>query len=93
MNLHEYQAKELFTRYGIPVPAGRIARTPDEAAEAAIALGGTQWVGEAQIPPGGHGKACGVQRAQTPAAGAEAAPARRPARMSPVGMWQSAGGA
>ena len=34
MNFHEYQAKELFAEYGIPVPAGRIARTPDEAAEA-----------------------------------------------------------
>ncbi len=49
MNFHEYQAKELFAEYGIPVPAGRIARTPDEAAEAATALGGTQWVVKAQI--------------------------------------------
>ena len=57
MNFHEYQAKELFAEYGIPVPAGRIARTPDEAAEAAIALGGTQWVVKAQIHAGGRGKA------------------------------------
>ncbi|NBU26435.1 MAG: succinate--CoA ligase subunit beta, partial [Gammaproteobacteria bacterium] len=39
MNLHEYQAKEVFSAYGIPVPAGRVASTPDEAVAAAEALG------------------------------------------------------
>ena len=49
MNFHEYQAKALFTEYGIPVPAGRIASTIDQAAEAARAIGGEQWVVKAQI--------------------------------------------
>ena len=75
MNFHEYQAKELFAEYGIPVPAGRIARTPDEAAEAAIALGGTQWVVKAQIHAGGRGKAGGVKLVKTPEAAKEAAAA------------------
>ncbi|MEO7477936.1 MAG: ADP-forming succinate--CoA ligase subunit beta [Lysobacteraceae bacterium] len=73
MNFHEYQAKELFAEYGIPVPAGRIARTPDEAAEAATALGGTQWVVKAQIHAGGRGKAGGVKLVKTPEAAKEAA--------------------
>ncbi len=75
MNFHEYQAKELFAEYGILVPAGRIARTPDEAAEAAIALGGTQWVVKAQIHAGGRGKAGGVKLVKTPEAAKEAAAA------------------
>jgi len=75
MNFHEYQAKELFAEYGIPVPAGRIARTPDEAAEAATTLGGTQWVVKAQIHAGGRGKAGGVKLVKTPEAAKEAAAA------------------
>ena len=88
MNFHEYQAKELFAEYGIPVPAGRIARTPDEAAEAAIALGGTQWVVKAQIHAGGRGKAGGVKLVKTHEAVKEAA-----AAMLGKGMvtYQSAG--
>jgi len=66
MNFHEYQAKELFADYGIPVPSGRIARTPDEAADAAKALGGEQWVVKAQIHAGGRGKAGGVKLVKTP---------------------------
>jgi succinyl-CoA synthetase beta subunit len=73
MNFHEYQAKELFAEYGIPVPAGRIARTPAEAAEAATALGGSQWVVKAQIHAGGRGKAGGVKLVTTPQAASEAA--------------------
>jgi succinyl-CoA synthetase beta subunit len=61
MNFHEYQAKELFAQFGIPVPAGRIARTAAEAAEAARQLGGEQWVVKAQIHAGGRGKAGGVK--------------------------------
>ena len=61
MNFHEYQAKALFTEYGIPVPAGRIATTIDQAAEAARAIGGEQWVVKAQIHAGGRGKAGGVK--------------------------------
>jgi len=75
MNFHEYQAKELFAEYGIPVPAGRIARTPEEAAEAATALGGTQWVVKAQIHAGGRGKAGGVKLVKTPEAASVAAAA------------------
>jgi succinyl-CoA synthetase beta subunit len=73
MNFHEYQAKELFAEYGIPVPAGRIARTPKEAADAAIELGGTQWVVKAQIHAGGRGKAGGVKLVKTPEAAQDAA--------------------
>lgn len=65
MNFHEYQAKELFAEVGIPVPAGSIARTADEAVEAAKALGGTFWVVKAQIHAGGRGKAGGVKLCKT----------------------------
>ncbi len=65
MNFHEYQAKELFAEYGIPVPPGRIARTPAEAVEAARALGDEQWVVKAQIHAGGRGKAGGVKLVKT----------------------------
>jgi succinyl-CoA synthetase beta subunit len=61
MNFHEYQAKALFADYAIPVPAGRIATTIDQAAEAARAIGGEQWVVKAQIHAGGRGKAGGVK--------------------------------
>ncbi|MFC4727768.1 ADP-forming succinate--CoA ligase subunit beta [Coralloluteibacterium thermophilus] len=61
MNFHEYQAKELFAEYGIPVPAGRVARSPEEAVAAAKALGGDFWVVKAQIHAGGRGKAGGVK--------------------------------
>lgn len=61
MNFHEYQAKELFAEYGIPVPVGRVARTPDQAVEAAKAIGGEHWVVKAQIHAGGRGKAGGVK--------------------------------
>ena len=65
MNFHEYQAKQLFADYGIAVPAGRIARTPDEAVEAAKAIPGDLWVVKAQIHAGGRGKAGGVKLART----------------------------
>jgi len=64
MNLHEYQAKEVFSSYGIPVPAGRVAATPDEAVAAAEALGGSVWVVKAQVHAGGRGKAGGVKLAR-----------------------------
>ena len=64
MNLHEYQAKEVFSAYGIPVPAGRIASTTDEAVAAAEALGGSIWVVKAQVHAGGRGKAGGVKLAR-----------------------------
>jgi succinyl-CoA synthetase beta subunit len=61
MNLHEYQAKDVFRSYGIPVPLGRVAASADEAAEAAAALGGSVWVVKAQVHAGGRGKAGGVK--------------------------------
>ncbi|TVQ37047.1 MAG: ADP-forming succinate--CoA ligase subunit beta [Wenzhouxiangella sp.] len=61
MNFHEYQAKELFEHYGIPVPRGELATTGDEAVAAAERMGGSQWVIKAQIHAGGRGKAGGVK--------------------------------
>jgi succinyl-CoA synthetase beta subunit len=61
MNLHEYQAKQLFAAYGIPVPNGRPAKSPADAAAAAQALGGSLWVVKAQVHAGGRGKAGGVK--------------------------------
>ena len=65
MNFHEYQAKQLFADYGIPVPPGRIASTPEQAMDAARALGGDEWVVKAQIHAGGRGKAGGVKLVKT----------------------------
>jgi succinyl-CoA synthetase beta subunit len=73
MNLHEYQAKELFRKYGIPVPQGRVAGTPEEAVAAAGALGGAVWVIKAQVHAGGRGKAGGVKLARDPEAVRKAA--------------------
>jgi succinyl-CoA synthetase beta subunit len=61
MNLHEYQAKELFAQYGIPVPRGRVAASVEEALAAARELGGALWVVKAQVHAGGRGKAGGVR--------------------------------
>jgi succinyl-CoA synthetase beta subunit len=64
MNLHEYQAKDVFRNYGIAVPAGRVAASADEAVKAAEALGGPVWVVKAQVHAGGRGKAGGVKVAR-----------------------------
>ncbi len=64
MNLHEYQAKDVFRSYGIPVPAGKVAASAEEAAAAARALGGAVWVVKAQVHAGGRGKAGGVKLAR-----------------------------
>ena len=64
MKLHEYQAKELLARYGVPTPEGRVARTADEAAEAAEALGGKVVV-KAQVHAGGRGRAGGIKLADS----------------------------
>jgi succinyl-CoA synthetase beta subunit len=56
MNIHEYQAKELLAKYGVPVPAGYAAMSVDEAVEAANRLPGPLWVVKAQIHAGGRGK-------------------------------------
>jgi len=65
MNIHEYQAKELLRRYGVPVPDGKVAFTPHEARAAAVEFGG-RCVVKAQIHAGGRGKAGGVKLAASP---------------------------
>ncbi len=65
MNLHEYQSKGLFADYGIPVPNGVAAETPEAAVKAAQQLGGELWVVKAQVHAGGRGKAGGVKLAKT----------------------------
>jgi succinyl-CoA synthetase beta subunit len=65
MNLHEYQSKRLFAEYGIPVPRGIPAGSPNEAVKAAQELGGSFWVVKAQVHAGGRGKAGGVKLAKS----------------------------
>ena len=72
MNIHEFQSKEVFARYGIPVPRGIVASTPAEAKAATQELGG-QSVVKAQIHAGGRGKAGGVQLVRSPEEAEEAA--------------------
>ena len=61
MNLHEYQAKALFSNYGLPIPVGRVASTVEQADEVLTDLGGERWVVKAQVHAGGRGKAGGVR--------------------------------
>ncbi len=63
MKIHEYQAKAILARYGVPVPRGEVVRTPEEAEAAAKAIGGTVVV-KAQIHAGGRGKGGGVKLAK-----------------------------
>ncbi len=65
MNIHEYQAKEIFRKYGIPIPPGEVATTPQQAESIARKFGGTVVV-KAQVHAGGRGKAGGVKLARTP---------------------------
>jgi len=65
LNLHEYQSKTLFAEFGIPVPKGHVASTPEEARAAAEKLGGEFWVVKAQVHAGGRGKAGGVKLARS----------------------------
>ena len=65
MDLFEYQGKEVLRRFEVPVPEGRVAKTPDEAADAAKHLGGKVVV-KAQVQVGGRGKAGGIKLADTP---------------------------
>src|ERR1700687_5583510 len=60
MNIHEYQAKQILGRFGVPVPKGQFATTPDEAAAAFTALGQPKAVVKAQIHAGGRGKRGGA---------------------------------
>jgi len=61
MNLHEYQGKQLFAEYGLPVSKGFAVDTPQDAAAAADKIGGDKWVVKAQVHAGGRGKAGGVK--------------------------------
>jgi len=65
MKIHEYQAKELFQKYGVPIPRGRVAFTVEEAQAAARELGTLPVVIKAQIHAGGRGKGGGVKLAKT----------------------------
>jgi succinyl-CoA synthetase beta subunit len=65
VNIHEYQAKDILRRLGVPIPAGEIATTPDEAFAIATKIGGPVVV-KAQVHAGGRGKAGGVKLAKTP---------------------------
>ena len=65
MNVHEYQAKQIFREYGVPTPRGIVANTPQEAVKAAQELGGNIWVVKAQIHAGGRGLGGGVKLAKS----------------------------
>ena len=67
MNLHEYQGKQLFAEYGLPVSKGYAVDTPEEAMAAADKIGGDMWVVKAQVHAGGRGKAGGVKLVKTKA--------------------------
>ena len=65
MNIHEYQAKNILSNYGVPVPNGQVAFSPREAEDKAKNIKGEKWVVKAQIHAGGRGKAGGVKIANT----------------------------
>jgi succinyl-CoA synthetase beta subunit len=67
MKIHEYQGKDILRAYNVPVPRGHVASSPQEARQAAEALGGNRWVVKAQIHAGGRGKGGGVQVATSTA--------------------------
>ena len=60
MNIHEYQAKQLFQQYNIPIPVGKVAVTPKQARQEAQEIGGGKWVVKSQVHAGGRGKVGGV---------------------------------
>ena len=72
MKIHEYQAKELLAKYGVPIPKGRVATTPEEAAEITTELGGKAIV-KAQVHAGGRGKAGGIKVVSSAMEAAQAA--------------------
>src|SRR5260370_38062169 len=71
MKIHEYQAKEIFRRFGVPTPRGEMVTTPEQARAAAERLATKIVVVKAQIPAGGRGKAGGVKLAKSPAEAAD----------------------
>jgi succinyl-CoA synthetase beta subunit len=72
LKIHEYQAKQLFARFGVPIPPGEVASTPDEAARVAGRLGGRVAI-KAQVHAGGRGKAGGIKLASSPEEARQAA--------------------
>src|SRR4051794_25254659 len=66
MKIHEYQAKEIFRKFGVPTPRGQMATSVDQAAAVATQLGTPVVVVKAQIHAGGRGKAGGVKLARSP---------------------------
>src|SRR5688500_7055923 len=64
VNLHEYQAKQLFSRHGIPVPAGQVAASVEAAVQIVAALGADALIAKAQVHSGGRGKAGGVHKVE-----------------------------
>src|SRR5512136_166661 len=66
MKIHEFQAKEILKGYGVPVPKGGVAETPEEARKIAEGIGGKAIVVKAQIHAGGRGKGGGVRLVKTP---------------------------
>src|ERR1700694_862544 len=66
MKIHEYQAKEIFRRFGVPTPRGQMVTSPEQAFEVAKSLGTPVVVVKAQIHAGGRGKAGGVKLARSP---------------------------
>src|SRR5215510_4531343 len=67
MKIHEYQGKEILRAYGIPVPRGAVASSPQAARRVAETLGGNRWVVKAQIHAGGRGKGGGIRVAASDA--------------------------
>ncbi|MDE2259729.1 MAG: acetate--CoA ligase family protein, partial [Betaproteobacteria bacterium] len=65
MDIHEYQAKELLSGFGVPIPRGSVAYSPDQAVYVATELGGWHWAVKAQVHAGGRGKAGGVKLCRT----------------------------
>ena len=65
MNLHEYQGKEIFAKYDLPVSKGKVVRSVSEAKQACNEIGGNRWVAKAQVHAGGRGKSGGVALCDT----------------------------
>ncbi len=77
MNIHEYQAKEIFRRFGVPVGEGGVAFTPEEAEKIARTIKTDVIAVKSQIHAGGRGKAGGIKLVKTPEEAAKATPGKR----------------
>ena len=71
MNLHEYQGKELFAKFGLPVSKNKVITSADDVVNACRDIGGNKWVVKAQVHAGGRGKAGGVKLVSSPEEGIE----------------------